>query len=412
MKNFAERRNPVFTRIRKYSSRSHTITVYARAGEIVASDALRQVSHASHALLAPPPAPCLCFETRRCATNATMGRKGKETSLDERRMILRLHNQCKSSYEIAKSVGRPRSTVQSIIDRFGTTKTLKNQPRSGRPSKLTDRDRRIITREIKKNPKVSAPKLAGELERRGTRVCAATVRNVCRDDGYNGRVARKKFWVSEVNRKKRLAFAKEYISKDLEYWQRVIFSDESKYNLFGSDGRRMVWRKKNTEMQPQNLVPTVKHGGGSLMVWGCMSAAGVGKLHFIEGIMDHKMYINILKENLNASSQKLNLEGKYIFQQDNDPKHKARNTRLWLLYNVPKELNTPPQSPDLNPIEHLWKVLEDNIRKRPISNKKDLKIALQEEWDKISPSVTANLVSSMPRRLQAVIDAKGNPTKY
>lgn len=66
----------------------------------------------------------------------------------------------------------------------------------------------------------------------------------------------------------------------------------------------------------------------------------------------------------------------------------------------------------MNPIEHLWKVLDDAIRKRHISNKNELKQALKEEWDKIPPSVTANLVSSMPRRLQAVIDAKGNPTKY
>lgn len=341
-----------------------------------------------------------------------MGRKGSETTLTERKLILRLHNECRSSYEISKLVGRPRSTIQSIIDRFSITKTIRNQPRTGRPHKLTDADMRFIVREVKKKPTISAPKLAGELESRGKKVCANTIRNTIKKYGYHGRVARKKFWVSEQNRKKRLEFAQEHRFQGEDFWNKVIFSDESKFNVFGSDGRRMVWRKKNAEMLPQNLVPTVKHSGGSLMVWGCMSAAGVGKLHFIEGTMDHKMYINILKENLNVSAEKLGLQGNYIFQQDNDPKHTALNTRLWLLYNTPKQLNTPPQSPDINPIEHLWKVLEENIRRRHISNKKDLKEALQEEWDKIPSSLTANLVNSMPRRLQAVITAKGNPTKY
>jgi hypothetical protein len=194
-------------------------------------------------------------------------------------------------------------------------------------------------------------------------------------------------------------------------FNKTIWTDESKYNVFGSDGSVKVWRQANTELEPRNLIPTVKHGGGSVMVWGCMSASGVGNLHIIEGIMDHRMYIDILKQNLHASAQKMGLGNDFIFQQDNDPKHTARNTKLWLMYNTPKRLETPPQSPDLNPIEHLWHRLETDIRKRHISNRKDLIKALQEEWEKIPPSC-ATLVASMPKRIQAVIHAKGYPTKY
>jgi len=75
----------------------------------------------------------------------------------------------------------------------------------------------------------------------------------------------------------------------------------------------MVWRQKNTEMNPKHLRPTVKHGGGGVLVWGCMSASGVGNLHFIDGIMDHKMYIDILKTNLHPSAAKMDLEGNFIF---------------------------------------------------------------------------------------------------
>lgn len=171
-----------------------------------------------------------------------------------------------------------------------------------------------------------------------------------------------------------------------------MFADESKYNVFRSDGRSYVWRRAKEELKEKNLRPTVKHGGGSVMVWGAMSAAGPGKLHIIDGIMDQTMYLNILKSNLKSSARKLGIESHFYFYQDNDPKHKAYNVRNWLLYNCPHVLETPPQSPDLNAIEHFWSHLEEKLKKHSISNRNELKTALGEEWSKIEPSVCRNLV--------------------
>ena len=74
----------------------------------------------------------------------------------------------------------------------------------------------------------------------------------------------------------------------------------------------------------------------------------------------------------------------------------------------------PSSSLDLNPIENLWHILRSNIRKRKVQprNKKALIEALQEEWEKLDMEVVNRLCLSMPRRLQAVIDAKGGSTKY
>ncbi len=194
-------------------------------------------------------------------------------------------------------------------------------------------------------------------------ISAATVRRTLKRDGYHGRHARKKFWVSETNRKKRLNFALLHRNQDQDFWKRVVFTDESNFNLFGCDGKQRVWRKRNEELNPRNLLPTIKHGGGSVMVWGSMSASGVGNLQIIEGVMDQFVYINILKNNLQTTVDKLGLGRNYIFQQDNDPKHTALNSRLWLLYNTPAQLHTPPQSPDVNPIEHLWSYLDKKLEK-------------------------------------------------
>lgn len=196
------------------------------------------------------------------------------------------------------------------------------------------------------------------------------------------------------------------------FWDTVIFADESKFNLFECDGRGYVWRKPNTELQPQNLSSTVKHGGGHVMVWECMSSSGVGNLVFIEGNLDRFQYLNILKANLLQSAEKFNLKDNFRFYEDNDPKHTSEIVRTWLIWNCPHQIKTPAQSPDLNAIELLWSKLEEGIRKHRISNKDDLKRALQQEWDSISPEYTKKLVHSMPARLKAVLKQLGYPTKY
>lgn len=162
-----------------------------------------------------------------------------------------------------------------------------------------------------------------------------------------------------------MQYAYNYRNKDLEFWKNVIFVDESKFNLFTSDTKQQrVWRKPNTELQSKNINSTVKHGGKSVMVWGAMGYNGVGDLVFIDTTMNKEVYLNILKNNLVSSAEKLGVSNNYCFYQDNDPKHTALDVRLWLLYNCPKVLKTPPQSPDLNPIEHLWAYLEQAIRKK------------------------------------------------
>ena len=147
------------------------------------------------------------------------------------------------------------------------------------------------------------------------------------------------------------------------------------------------------------------------MVWGSMAASGLGNLVFIEGIMDHRQYLRILRDNLRISAERLGLGNRWVFQQDNHPKHTAHVVREWILYNVPKQLHSPPQSPDLNPIDHIWHEVERRVRKYRITNKQSLKDALSKAWAEIPVSVKENLVLSMPRRLQAVLDLQGGPTK-
>lgn len=342
-----------------------------------------------------------------------MAGKGKETSVEERKIILRLHAEGKSLSEIGKIVSKSRYTVRSVINRFKGKKNLDSKPRTGRPRKLNDKEQRCVVKFVKKDPTITSSSIATQLKNQFDKtVTPRTVQNVLREAGYNSRVPRKKPYISKTNQRKRIEFAREHQNKDLDFWRTVIFSDESKFNIFRCDGRISVWRKPNTELERRNMLPTVKHGGGGVLVWGCMAASGVGELVFIEEIMDKMLYLNILKNNLSKSAEKLGLAGNYYFQQDNDPKHTAHIVREWILYNTPHTLKTPPQSPDLNPIEHLWDALDKRIRTHDIGSKAQLKQALTEEWAKIGPELTTNLVTSMPNRLKEVIKRKGFPTHY
>ncbi|GBL85074.1 Transposable element Tcb1 transposase [Araneus ventricosus] len=146
---------------------------------------------------------------------------------------------------------------------------------------------------------------------------------------------------------------------------------------------------------------------------GYMSASGLGNLAFIDGIMNHALYLTILRDNLKLSAQILDIGNNFVFHQGNDPKHTALNVRLWCLYNRPQNLKTPPQSPYLNPIEHIWRELEVRVRKHDIKTKSERKTVMMEEWMNIDAEITKkNLVKSIPKRLKAVVDANGYPTKY
>ncbi len=240
----------------------------------------------------------------------------------------------------------------------------------------------------------------------------STIRKRLGKNGLHGRVPRPKLLLSKKNIKAHLSFARKHLDDPQDFWENTLWTDETKVELFGRCVSHYIWHKSNTAFQKKNIIPTVKYGGGSVMVWGCFAASGPGRLAVINGTMNSAVYQKILKDNVRPSVRDLKLKRTWVLQQDNDPKHTSKSTSEWLKKNKMKTLEWPSQSPDLNPIEMLWHDLKKAVHALKPSNVAELQQFCQDERAKIPPQRCNRLIASYRKRLMAVVAAKGGPTSY
>ncbi len=163
-------------------------------------------------------------------------------------------------------------------------------------------------------------------------------------------------------------------------------------------------------MDPSCLVSTVQAGGGGVMVWGVF-LAHFGPLSTNWALYKNTTaYLSIVADHVHPFMTTVYPSSEGYFQQDNASCHKAQIISDWFLEhdNEFTLLKWPPLSPDLNPIEHLWDVVEREIRFMDVqlTNLQQLCDVIMSIWTKISEECFQHLVESMPRRIKAVLKAK------
>ncbi|CAK9819099.1 Transposable element Tcb1 transposase [Anthophora quadrimaculata] len=291
-------------------------------------------------------------------------------------------------------------------------KTVDNVSRKQKPRKTDVHTDRVIHRISKADRFKTAVDIHTEISPYlKQEISVRTVQRRLNKVNLIGRVARKKPLISEKNRRARLQFAKVHIKWTAEEWSKVVFTDESKFNRFGSDGKCYVRRTAGEEYKKNCTKPTVKGGGGSALVWGSMSMNGTGPIRRITGIMDRFVYLDIVK-NVLLPFAKDKMPNDWIYQADNDPKHTARVVKEFLEKEKLNIMKWPAQSPDLNPIEMLWIDVDHEIKRRKPKNIQDLFEMIEEAWKSIPVDRCIRLINSMQRRCAEVIKNKGYATKY
>ena len=313
--------------------------------------------------------------------------------------------------EVARRFNTSRPTIYKLQTRVQVTGTVRDTPRSGRPcvtNQAEDRHLRVVhLRNRFKTASSTAREWTGQHQ-----ISRYTVKRRLKVHGIVARRAAERCALLVGHRQARLNWARLHRAWIDQQWDRVIFTDECRFQLESHDGRQRVYRRRG-ERFSSNCVSTASDKRG-LMVWGGVTTNGRTDLVVFNGSVTARRYINeVLQANVLPFLAQHGRQ--HIFQQDNAPAHSAHLTRNFFQQNQIDVMTPwPSRSPDLNVIEHVWDKMKRDIRSQnpPPRTIQQLQRAVVNSWQNIPQNFIKTLVRSMERRCQEVINARGGYTHY
>ena len=319
-----------------------------------------------------------------------------------------------SQSEVARRLGVHQSTINRLWKRLQTTGSTADQPRSGRPRVTTERqDRRIRLLHLRDRFRTSVQTALETAGTHNNRIHPKTVRNRLKDFGLTAH----RPYVGPPLTPRRRAVRMNWLQRhrpnhfSRQRWRLVLFSDESRFTLFRSDGRQRVYRRRGERFADACVLQSDRFGGGSLLVWGSIAYNFKSELVFIDGSLTALKYRdNVLVPHVIPAIRQRAL----TFQQDNARPHVAHICLDLLTENDIDVMDWPPYSLDLSPIEHLWDELDRRVRRRRNVPQTlgQMRQALQEEWNNIPLTKINKLIDSMTSRVRSAAAVRGGHTRY
>ena len=299
-----------------------------------------------------------------------------------------------------------KKTVSCWIFRWSSQSGLVDNPRVGRPSKITADIGKFIEESLKSDDELSSLELHRLVNRKfHVSISAPAIRYFIRKK-LKWILVRNRFrpMISAANKERRLAFAREMISSR-DTFDDVIWTDESTVQLSRHAKYVRIQMDKERELKP-----APKHAV-KVNVWAGISKKGATSICIFDSIIDSTLYISILKEFLVPFINSKFTSG-YCFQQDNDPKHTSRLSRQ---FYEDAEINwwpTPASSPDINPIKCVWHHMKHYISRhvKPL-NKRELVEGIEAFWSKMmTPQQCRQYIGHVHKVLPKVVQKGGGIT--
>jgi len=319
--------------------------------------------------------------------------------------------------DLAELHGVTRSCITKVIAReFPSPSSAQSSAptrRVGRPKALTPEEAEDLCKLSQENPFDDAGDLAEKLQQlHNKRLTRPTIRAYLKQGGIRAYSAVCKPLLTAPQRKARLQWARTHRDWDADEWRRVIFSDESTVSLLPGIQKRVCYRRPEQRLDRKCVQSSVKFPM-KVMVWGGIVGDEKLDLSIVEGTLDSIGYMRILRGNVLPFVEADGDWATMIFQHDNAPCHKARRCAQWFERNGISVMEWPPNSGDLSPIENLWHIVKQRVgAETAIHTRAQLIQAIEDAWAGIEPGVVLKLIDTMPRRVQAVLRAKGGPIDY
>lgn len=309
---------------------------------------------------------------------------------------------------IEKKFGFTRDFIARWVRRYRETGTVEEAARCGRPRELAEGEEREVVRILKRKATGSLRKTAKKFKNEhGMAISKSTVARVAERQDVVYRLRRPKPLLTEADKLARLRFARRRRPKG--FWRRVMWSDETSFALYSTT--RGEWVDHGSTATPRETVKWPPR----IRVWAAISARGKTPLVRIPKSMKAGQFERLLQDTL-LPLMRVIYDGEplgFVFQQDHDGTHTAKCVQK-MLASEGVELLEPwiAHSPDANPIENAWSLVEQHLQIVNPRTERGLWAAMQEGWDNISPATLLQLCNSLPRRLEAIIAAHGGHTKY
>ena len=323
---------------------------------------------------------------------------------EERTSIISEINAGKNIIDLSHQFNVRKQTIYNLRAKYAATGSVSNIPRSGRPRLSSAREDRHLVRICTQNPHSTSRGLTSVWP--GVHASASTVRRRLRQGGLHGLIAPRKPALNPRHKKERLKFAREHQHWTSEMWASVIWTDETPIHLVTSIQQRYIWTRGGSTNCMALARPTQHSGGGRVMVWGAFYGQKTVPLRRIIGNLNGAKYLEILQDVMP------NCPPHHLWMDDNAPPHRSHIVKEWVVNQNREVVDWPANSPDINPIENAWAELKRRVEVKGATSLEVLWKFAEEEWKKLDESFFKKLTDSMPRRMTALIEAKGGSIKY